>query len=409
MTDTNKQLRMRVYQQGLLVNKLRSEIYQQIESTKDLQDELDQAENVLFELEQQLVDSHNPSESNLLSYKTPGSTGLTLGIQSTGLSAEVNLRMAQVPTAIYHLFKTAEDPLLSGDVTNHDDKIRRISVSSFIEAFSAKAVNTFELAPGSTQAFQQSPTLFRWQIENLSELSQATLHITIEDLDNKIIEIHNTNPIWLLARTTAPLAVRDPYTGSLRDLSYYLGAFVTPNSPTLMNFLRSAARRHPEGRLIGYQGDQSSVAPQVKALFEALKQEADLTYINSIISFSPEQGMANQRVRLPRESLHDKQANCIDGAVLFASLLEAISLSPAIVIVPGHAFVAWETWKDAPEDWQYLETTMIGTHSFEEAQRSAQAMAARYQALAEKTGTESVFRLLPLRLLRSERNIMPME
>ena len=46
---------------------------------------------------------------------------------------------------------------------------------------------------------------------------------------------------------------------------------------------------------------------------------------------------------LPRESLADKEANCINGTVLFASLLEGISMSPAIVLVPGHAFLAWET------------------------------------------------------------------
>ncbi len=69
---------------------------------------------------------------------------------------------------------------------------------------------------------------------------------------------------------------------------------------------------------------------------------------------------------LPRESLEDKQANCIDGAVLFATLLEAASLNPALVIVPGHAFVAWETWSGS-NVWNYLETTMIGTHSFQEA------------------------------------------
>lgn len=71
-------------------------------------------------------------------------------------------------------------------------------------------------------------------------------------------------------------------------------------------------------------------------------------------------------MRLPRESLAHGQANCIDGAVLFASLLEGISINPAIVLVPGHALVAWETWKNSGE-WKYLETTMIGTGNFKDA------------------------------------------
>ena len=59
-------------------------------------------------------------------------------------------------------------------------------------------------------------------------------------------------------------------------------------------------------------------------------------------------------------------ANCIDGAVLFASLLEGSSLNAALVLVPGHAFVAWEAWEGS-DDWRFLETTMIGGHDFEAA------------------------------------------
>ncbi len=51
-----------------------------------------------------------------------------------------------------------------------------------------------------------------------------------------------------------------------------------------------------------------------------------------------------------------------------ASLLEAASLQPAIVLVPGHAFVGWETW-EGTDEWDYLETTMIATHDFDAARR----------------------------------------
>ena len=53
-----------------------------------------------------------------------------------------------------------------------------------------------------------------------------------------------------------------------------------------------------------------------------------------------------------------------------ASLLEAASLQPAIVLVPGHAFVAWETW-EGTDEWDYLETTMIASHDFEAARQRA--------------------------------------
>ena len=83
---------------------------------------------------------------------------------------------------------------------------------------------------------------------------------------------------------------------------------------------------------------------------------------------------SGQRVRLPSESLTGGQANCIDGTVLMASLLEGFSLNPAIVVIPGHAFLGWETWPNS-HVWRYLETTMIGTNNFQEACESAENLA----------------------------------
>ena len=85
-----------------------------------------------------------------------------------------------------------------------------------------------------------------------------------------------------------------------------------------------------------------------------------------------------------------------------------MSLRPAIVIVPGHAFVAWETWEGSDE-WRYLETTMIATHTFEEAAASGEQTAQRYQALASSTGQAHYFQRHALRELRAVRGITPLE
>ena len=89
------------------------------------------------------------------------------------------------------------------------------------------------------------------------------------------------------------------------------------------------------------------------------------------------------------------------GTVLFASLLEGISMSPAIVLVPGHAFLAWETWRGS-NAWRYLETTMIGSSTFEQACASAEKTAEFYQG-AKK------LRMWSLSELRTKFGITPME
>jgi len=80
--------------------------------------------------------------------------------------------------------------------------------------------------------------------------------------------------------------------------------------------------------------------------------------------------------------------------------------SPAIVVVPGHAFVGWETWDESGE-WRYVETTMINKHTFAEASVSAAATATRYAGV--DGGNTRRFRRWPLRQLRSSLRITPME
>ena len=414
MSPTNSlaELRQQEYLKRVEANRLRRQVYGQRDpsASKALLDELQKAEKELSDIEKKRAEAQlRVPEASGLILDSRRTTGL-LGPQTTGLEAQVHLRMAQVPTSICHLFSGDQNPLVTCRVRNakSDGGIRRLRVTSFIEDYSARAVDTAELDPLTEHTFNQLPILFPERARTVTELTRAALNLLVEDLDSNRVELHKTQPIWLLARTTAPLAVKDPTSGQWLDMTPYFGAFVTPNAPSLMKFLRAAAEHHPDRQLAGYQGDETAVEPQVKAVFDALKEEAKITYVNSVIDFSPEQGSANQRVRLPRESLEDQEANCIDGTVLFASLLEGISMSPAIVVVPGHAFVAWETWRESQE-WKYLETTMIGSHTFDQACASAESTAQYYEALAESLDRPDYFRRWPLRELRAIRGITPME
>ena len=411
-------LRKEEYRLQIDVTKLRRQVFEQADpaASQALLKELSQAEQKLDHVEKQRAAAQVADDNNNGTIIDRKTTTNVLGPQTTGLDARFQLRMSQLPTAIYHLLDPQTDPLMTCSLDNVSPRIRRIRITSYIDGYSSRAVDTIELEPQSNHKFLQSPTLFPQRIRNVTELTRATLNIKLEDLDgdpggmSRIwTELHKTYPLWLLARTTAPLAVPDPTTGKLRDMTRYFGAFVTPNAPSLMSFLRIAADAHPDKRLVGYQGDKTAgVRSQVRALFDALKTSGKITYVNSLIAFSPEEGPSTQRVRLPRESLRDSQANCIDGTVLFASLLEGISLNPAIVVVPGHAFVGWETWKESGE-WEYLETTMIGTHDFDAARKSGTSTADFYQELAKVTESENKFRRWSLRDLRATHRITPME
>jgi hypothetical protein len=331
------------------------------------------------------------SESNLL------------GPATTGLDVKVDLRMSSIVTSIVHLFEATRQPLVSFTIINSKADTKRLKLVAYVEGFSARAVETIEVEHLVAANAALLPTFFPDRLALLTELTRATLNVEVQDLDAKT-EVHRTIPVWLLARTTAPLKVKDPSTGTWQDMTRYLGAFVTPNAPPILSYVRKALDKHPDKRLVGYQVNEAEVTAQVRAIYDALV-ESRISYVNSIIDFTPEIGMNNQRVRLPRESLSDQSANCIDGTVLFASLLEAISLNPAIVIVPGHAFLAWETGRNTNE-WKYLETTMVSTDSFDDACTQAELTAAAWKASAGPG--PAMLTLWSMRELRAQ-NITPLE
>jgi hypothetical protein len=136
--------------------------------------------------------------------------------------------------------------------------------------------------------------------------------------------------------------------------------------------VRKAANRHPQGVMAGYQGagpeDQQArqVREQMRALYDTLKHDLNLTYVNSLLSLGEKNGYIHQRIRLPQQSLATKSANCVDAAVLFASLIAAVSMRPLLVLLPGHAIVGWYTWEGVTR-CEFLDTSCLNRADFDTA------------------------------------------
>jgi hypothetical protein len=348
--------------------------------------------------------------------KSGGPVGSLLGAETTGLEATTALGLQPVPTGIYHLLDPATDPLLTVTVKNESHEPRRVCVTAYLEGLSAKAIKTFELKrmERQGQTVPLLPSLLPEAVRRITEVQRATLHVVVEIFGSTkntwtgLIESHDTFSVMMLSRNSSFNAVIDPRTGQPRDLTKYYGAWVTPHVEPVQLLVRRAAEKAPGGQFRGYQGrpSEEAVTGQVKALYDTLK-EAGLTYFDSIIDFGAGPGQVTQRTRLPRESLRQKSANCIDGAVLYASLLEAASMHAALVLVPGHAFVAWEKWRGS-DDWDYLETTMIGTHEFEAARERGRQQYEKWfsdELLDDEAQGPKVLKLNDLRA----QSIWPME
>ena len=438
MTDQDHSLEVlqqKEQQQQQTVNRLQRMIFVMGNNSPETRESLQAAQTELFKTQKEITEKQAlppPSlvESGLqekgVVYRGGQPSGLPtpapapadpraqIVIGRSGVGVSVRLQMEYLPTAIYHLFDSEAQPLLECAIATDSRMKRFLRVSSYIEGYSAQDVCTLELEKkDDIKIIKHLPALFSERIRSVSELTRAMLNVKIEDLESgKVIE-HRALPLWLLARNSAPLAVKNPTTGKWDDLSHYYAAFVTPNQEDVMSFLRQAVELQTKRKFVGYVPEQP-VRPQVEALYNALQQKAGILYVNSIINFNLDESASSQRVRLPRETLKDKLANCIDGVLLFASLLEAISLNPAIVLIPGHALLAWETG-EGNNRWEYLETTMLGDDkTFDEACEHASGMAELSEKQQEAAtqagrGEELWFRRLSLHELRTKRRITPME
>ncbi len=284
----------------------------------------------------------------------------------------VHLLFNSLPTGVLHLYSPSDLPMFRYNIINITDTSVSIVLSSWIEQFSYMHNDTVSLASGQRQTVGYLPTLKLDEVKNIYEVRKVVLHTRAVFLENgrESLLFDQSYDVQLLARDVIIWAIIDEK--DVNDLSYQIAAWVTPNVTGVVDMLRLAANYNARKQLQGYQGSgtleqrAAVVRKQVKAIFQALKKHGTITYINSPISFGQKANEVQQRVNLPQYSLEHHQANCIDGAVLYASLIERAAMKPVIVIIPGHAFVGWETWENSGQ-YEFLETTMTGSDTFEAA------------------------------------------
>ena len=149
------------------------------------------------------------------------------------------------------------------------------------------------------------------------------------------------------------------------DTGAFFAAYVNEDNPHIDKILREALNARIVNRFWGYQGKSSDIVDkQVYALWYVL-QKRGFKYSSISNSSLSSNVVFSQRVRTFDDALASAQINCVDGSVLFASLLKAININPILVRVPGHMFVGYYT-DVSHTDIHFLETSMIGDVTLED-------------------------------------------
>jgi hypothetical protein len=214
------------------------------------------------------------------------------------------------------------------------------SITFGLEALGVAFAEEFSIDVQDVSATSGFETLRQWSLLpnpflGLNETVTGELKISIF----KDGELEKATSIQV---DLAPMSVwKFQEINSVEDL-IGLASFSVPSNSAIPEILTKAREELKKlggaQATAGYQlPDNDSKKLEIKALFNALKS-LNLDYSNPPAKYHVE----SQRIRTPKEVLSSKSATCLDTALLFASLLEAMGYHPLLAVMPGHAFVG--TW-----------------------------------------------------------------
>jgi hypothetical protein len=165
-----------------------------------------------------------------------------------------------------------------------------------------------------------------------------------------IIRMRSANDIPIRVR------MRD---GNWLDQSWMFAAMVNENSAIVDQILQRALQVGAIKSFSGYQVPETGVHQQVYAIWDVF-QRLGFRYSSVTTPSALGSGALSQSVRSPDETIRATQANCVDGTVLFASVLRKIGIDPILVLKPGHMYLGY--YLDAKhEKKSFVETTLLGS------------------------------------------------
>ena len=198
-----------------------------------------------------------------------------------------------------------------------------------------------------------------WNYEALRDLKQA------EPISVVISVEMNGKKLGQRVRTFSVRSINECLLGYIsngktyQSTGLFFAAYVNEDHPMIDQLLREALDTRIVSRFLGYQArTPEGVDRQVYALWNVL-QKRKFQYSSVANTSLSSNVVFSQRVRTFEDALQASQIKCVDGSVLFASLLRAINIEPILIRIPGHMFVGYYT-NSRRTAMSFLETSMIG-------------------------------------------------
>ena len=224
--------------------------------------------------------------------------------------------------------------------------------------------------PGQTVVDAFYPIIDLAKVAALTGPVTATLETEYEYRrpDGETVRESDSHRITILARnqlvfSSIPQEKIVGFHGKYANGPLGLASFVTHNDPVVQQL---AGWISAQGGGLSASGNNKDAIKFMELLY---------SYVgNSHIAYQTAPGGITggknyQHIKYARDVLHNRAGTCIDLAILYASVAEAVGLRPVLFLVPGHCFPAVLL----PEDGRLLpiEAIMTGHADFKAANQKA--------------------------------------
>lgn len=233
---------------------------------------------------------------------------------------------------------------------NTENDIRNVKIRLHFEPEFAKNYESSYVDLLSGQPVEFSPINVVMNSEYLFGLTEKMVgSVTVEAVQGEeVIESESMN-IELLAY--------DQWTGVL-FMPEMAAAFITPNHPKIQEVISSASlylqKWTGSPSFTGYQTRNPNIVKQQMGAIYAALQEQNIAYTMPPASYEEA-----QRVRMPDAVLEGKSGTCLDLSILYCTCLEAVGLSPLLILIKGHAFAGcWLENETFPDCLQFDQTAI---------------------------------------------------
>jgi hypothetical protein len=235
--------------------------------------------------------------------------------------------------------------------SNNEAIVVKVTGSEFMEESEFTG-----MLPTKGETYQVMPKI-RYRFERLSSCRQATpasITISVQRGSSKPTLFQET--VTFRPISDCPLAIQ--VGDEVIDLSFTFAAYVNEQHPFVDKLLREALDLGIVDRFTGYQSKtHDEVIRQVYSLWD-LMVARDVRYSSITTTAADSNQVASQNVRLLEDSVNNTQANCVDGSVLFVSMLRKIGIEARLVLIPGHCYVAFASDPEGTHIFG-LETTLV--------------------------------------------------